>query len=494
MGFGCTIGNVSHVGKFHQKALILSSCCSERGKPHMVGKCRKALLVVSALVLVLSLFGCTGSINEITIESTPNDRMVVSASPLGYTSCIGEKGLLYFNSPVMRYLDIATNKSYVLCSRPNCPHTNKNCLAWYGSINDAYGLAQFGEYIYVMKHNYDNNTFEMIQMDLAASTQRVISSLDLGEFIPGTWILHGLPESVYYAGDHAWFEATYQYCEAFDPNVFYEPKQDNTIIGINLLSGKVAILYEVSVENDWERSIELATRDYLVIKEMRDREPLLSEDEFQLALSSGEFPDFHDKTNPYFGYIVWHEQSKTVMYSYLIYDIKAGATTVFASGELGNYYDDNGLVYWRDSGYRFLDTFDNRIIYSINEYDMPAYRMNNWQLFYYDPAIDTSEFFLEVNGGNVRVFETGIITKEGDILYCLFTANETLLMYRYSLITEETTELFEDIWNHTFRLHGESSDYFIGSMMKDQDMSILYIISKDDYYAGNFNAAVRLRK
>jgi hypothetical protein len=236
---------------------------------------------------------------------------------------------------------------------------------------------------------------------------------------------------------------------------------------------------------------------------------MLSEKEFAEAMDRGEYSEFSDRDDPsfndphfnypYYSYQDWHEYHKSVMYSCLIYDIATGNTEVFASGELTNYPLDDGSISLRHSGYEFLGIYEGQLVYSVETepVDTSSAKMSSkhsLELCFYDVKTGKSEPFLKITAGSGSVLSDSDlgISMEGDIRYSLFTENDTVIHYRYSLVTGQTTELFEDIWEVSFRVSYETSEYFIGSLYKNHNDTIKYIISKDDYYAGNFDAAVKI--
>jgi len=500
----------------------------------------KAFLLGLAIVYTLASILDVRSVAEITIKpvATSDDHAVVGANSVAFENSFSESGLFYSYGQRMWYLDYSTNRSYVLCSLDGCSHSDISCSAWYGLAHDGYGLAQYGDHIYAMRRNRSNNTYELIEMSLDAGSQRLVCAIDVGEFIHGSWIFSGITRgSVLYAGGYAWFEAAYQYCEVKPLEEFYNTQFCYTIIGINLESGELRSLYDLSLDDSITHTLQLVTGDYLVIEETWDKDPALSEEKFVAALVNGEFPQFQDAAvavgaagaagaadipeakEAYERYLCWHSNTRTVEYSYLIYDIASSTKTPFASGEMRNNYpevggergysalgvDEHGNAYgddylerghftWRDSGYRFLDAYNGQIIYSEYEFDQPVGRTTYSKLSCLDPATGTTESILEIVGGDVLQFQAGCVTKEGDIRFLIYTDHDTAVFYRYSLVAGLTKELFEDVWNITFRVHAETEDCFVGSMLKNMDDRISYIISKDDYYSGNFGAAVRLNK
>jgi len=457
---------------------------------------RKVIQITIIIGILMLSSGCSHSLTDTSIQPLSRNNPVVSASPLGYTNNISESGLFYFKNQTMRYLNYDVNTSFILCSQVNCRHSDQKCNAWYNGLYGAYGLAQFGENIYVFKYNDSEHTYDLLEMDLTAGNNKTICSIEAGDYSPGTWAIISFSNYASYAGHYVWLEATYQYCEdltVLETN--YNPIMDTTIIEIDLDNGRTTTLYELSNDNKVERSIKLVSNDFIVIEEVWDAEPLKSEDEFSEILSDGLYPEFEDSTDPYYSYMIWHEQNKTVMFSYLAYDIGTSDTTIITSGELTSCYDEEGVVYWRDSGYRFLGTWGGSMVYSVNTHlDMPEYKMNDWEVYSYDYKTDTRQFIIKLSGGNILTMDTGGITRDGSILYGLYTRNETIIIYRYSIAADMTVELFEDVWNITFRIQGETSDSFVGSMIRDHDDSVLYKLSKEDFYAGRFSSAVRLDK
>jgi len=460
---------------------------------------RKTVSIAFTLIMALSLPGCSsasGTVADSQISPTPIDRVIISPDPFGLSSCVCESGIVYFDDHLMKYLDYETNTPHLICSRPNCKHSDESCLAWFDSPHDVSGLVEFGGFFYVIKFAVNRNTYDLIRMDIGSSTQKVAFSLNAGDYSTGSWRINNLPNSVYYAGSYAWLELTYQLNEGPIIGAYTDPKDDTQIIGINLEDGSFVSLFDLSSESEVKRSVLSVSKDYLVIEETRDDIPLLSETEFTSALNDGNYRDFKDTGDPYFSYVEWHEQNKTVLYSYMIYDVSTGVSSVFISGEMTNQYDNRGSIMMRRSPYLFHGFNNGCLVYSVNDYNKDYwFRSDTCELFYHEPKTKASESIFKITNGSVLCFESNnAITLEGDIRYLVYTDHETALFYRYSLVTNESVELFEDVWNITFRVQEETESLFIGSMLKDSSNSIIYYISKDDYYAGQFDSAVLLKR
>jgi len=444
-----------------------------------------ALIIISAAILTLFKSGPISE-SSILLNSSGYDDLVFGADEMGQVYSICEHGIFYQKNSLMRYYDFEANKSYVLCDKPNCKHSDSSCGAWYGNMLDATGLALYGENLYVVKRNSERNTYELISMDMTGGSQKIVYSLDIGDMEPGAWVLSTI-RRVYYAGGMAWFSVQYQYVgEAGESGEFYSER----IIGVNLRDGKAVTLNELSRDNA-EYTIELVSKDYILICKDWSALEKLSQRAFNEALLQGEYAEFSNAADPYYEYQLWYLKNRDLMFSCLIYDVNSGEMSEFDSGKVKITYDENGLVSGSLPKYTFKGMYDGKIIYGIPDYEGYS------PVYIYDVKKNGSEHILDIeNGGTLITAMSGdvmsSVTHDEKILYCLYTENETAKIYYYDLKTKEHVELFEDKRNITFRMIGETSDKYIGMIYGDSGPGSAYMIDKEDYISGNLKAAVKL--
>lgn len=90
----------------------------------------KAIISI-VIVIALLLFGCGQATNENRIEMIDNENSQSTASRyINIGENINENGMVYGNyDDVRMYLDFETMEKSILCAKPNCMHTNSECIA-----------------------------------------------------------------------------------------------------------------------------------------------------------------------------------------------------------------------------------------------------------------------------------------------------------------------------------------------------------------------------
>ncbi|WP_207706922.1 hypothetical protein [Alkalibaculum sporogenes] len=456
------------------------------------------LLFVSA-----SMSACNSrpiSESSIQLNSSVSEEVVLGAGSFGFTYSVGEYGLFYHKNNKLQYYDLEAKESYVLCSKANCSHSDASCGAWYKNMDDATGLAMYGENVYVIKLNPDSNTYDLLSMDPTGSNQKVIYSLDVGEYKPGSWVANDIGD-VYYAGGMAWFSAQYQYIgEVTEESNEFDYFESTIALGVNLQDGTTIMLNELpedkvmyESEDNARYEFELVSKDYVLVSKNWNTTEQLSQKAFYEAYEQGEFEEFGNAADPQYEYLMWYQDHKESMFLYLLYDVQNGEWTEFESGKHKADYDEDGHVSGYHLPYIFLGTYDGKLIYQILDYedpDIPVYLL--------DVKTNEREQILDIkNGGTLVTANSGnVISSVMDdekILYCLFTENEKADIFYYNLRTKEHVELFQDDRRITFRMIGETADKYIGIIYSPVSYNpTVYMIDKEDYYNGDLKAAEKL--
>ena len=463
-------------------------------------KKKLAVLLAMLLLLCLTLTGCKSpSISESGLEPVELEEYEVlfGAKALGAVSdyCINESGIFYLKDGQMKYYEFASEQSYVLCGRANCRHKDESCPAYYDweKINSVVGLAMVGDARYVVKRNEEANTCDLLQTDLYGEQQKVIYSLDIGDYQPGNWVVSEV-SYVYYTRNMAWLTVRYQYVEEDGGSGFYN---QNCVIGVRLSDGEE--LYRTALElNAGTYSLVLLSADYAVLEKTWDEVPQITEEEFYAAMEAGEYPEYSALDNPYGAYYEeWYSGERQPQYELILYDITSGQSTVVDSGPMRLFYYETGELQASITGRTYMgQSYDGRILYDEwgPDYD---YESGSMDVYAWDPQTGTEESILHIEKGNILILNGlgGIylrVAEEGRQFYYYTrtgSEGEIYKIYSYSLETGESEMLFEtDEASALFNLQGETEEFLFG-LFGDKGFCR---IEKEEYEKGNFDAAEKL--
>ena len=136
---------------------------------------QKTKLLIMFLVISIVISGCnpkneknTNSTNENNSSTGTKEFYTYSANsnqPYWVGSNIKkvDQGYYYISAYLLYFFDTVSNESYVVCSSPDCSHSNETCSAYLGNYGDngEYGFLTNGlevsdTYIYVM--GYEKST------------------------------------------------------------------------------------------------------------------------------------------------------------------------------------------------------------------------------------------------------------------------------------------------------------------------------------------------
>ncbi|MPW24523.1 hypothetical protein GC105_01785 [Alkalibaculum sp. M08DMB] len=454
--------------------------------------------IVVLLFISTAISACNSrpiSESSIHLNASVSEELVFGAGSFGFTYSVSEYGLFYHKNNKLQYYDLEAKESYVLCSKANCSHSDASCGAWYKNMDDATGLAMYGENVYVIKLNPDSNTYDLLSMDPTGSNQKVIYSLDVGEYKPGSWVANDIGD-VYYAGGMAWFSAQYQYIgEVTEESNEFDYFESTIALGVNLQDVTTIMLNELpedkvmyESEDNARYEFELVSKNYIMVSKNWNGIEQLSQKDFYEAYEQGEFEEFGNATDPQYEYFMWYQDHREPMFSYLLYDVKTGEWKEFDSGKYELNFDDDGHVGGVYSKYIFSGIYDGKLIYKI-----PDYEQEDVSVYLLDVKTNEREQILDIkNGGTLGTGYSGIFDDE-KILYCLFTENEKADIFYYNIRTKEHVELFQDDRRITFRMIGETADKYIGIIYSPVSYNpTVYMIDKEDYYNGDLKAAEKL--
>lgn len=475
----------------------------------MSGRVRKPLLAAAtvALMTLLAASGCRGLPAPLP-EAQP--RPVAGADDMGMCALsLSDQGAFYYGSNHLRYLDLQTGESYVLCGRPDCLHADASCVAYYERYGDARGLAMYGDRIYVLKLNRAANAYDLLAIEPSGLVERTLHSFDIGDWALGSWCL-GSFDHVVYAGGQAWLTLRYERSEELDESGAQAGLQAQCLVGIDLTTGQRTDLAGLPLDPGSVYSIELASDGYVVMNRRFYAQPMLSPDEFKAAREDGGFPEYADGDfldNPYYQYQAWFMEHTVVSYELSVYDVASKKATPFAAGEcISQPYDGDKVVSLPK--YVFSGAYEGALIYTVSDWSNPYVapghdgydiELTDTEVFSLDPASGRAQPLFSIDRGNlVYMGYAGSVTRDGCLLFVEYVADGRSLIRRYSLEGGAIDDLYEDVPNVTHRpLGGETADSFVYRDINEWDdplhQPVYFIISKEGFYGGDFGSARRLK-
>lgn len=145
--------------------------------------------------------------------------------------------------------------------------------------------------------------------------------------------------------------------------------------------------------------------------------------------------------------------------------------------------------------YRVVGEYNGKMLYEENLPDEAGQYSDPYHSAYYLMDLSTSEkeLLLELKHGSTlwiaQGYHSNQVFPDGTLLYMNYHEDKADI-YSLDLNTGESTFLFTDDEAITFRIFGEYNGGFFGKHKDHQDDMRFYWISKEDFYAGNLDAAI----
>lgn len=453
----------------------------------------------TTFLVTLLLCSCGAKrISADTIQMTDSDELVRGVSEMQTTYCINDFGMLYPSNSTIKYYDFATDTSYILCDKANCRHENDKCSAWYEDHTFLRGLALYQNHCYMFRYQIDDNSWELIQTDLTGSDRKTIARLDGGsQDGDGGWLLASVNEA-YYIGDIVWYSADYTYADK--AGVTAGCRQYG---GINLTDGSQTILNELTLD-DIQFELEAITKKYIVLMKRSSEMELLSKSAFEEERKNGTFGTlFDDSEDPYYDYYrKWRPYHCNMTDTYLRYSIETGEFSVLDTLPTSFHTDEEGAVWQFNIQYSFNGEYDGKLLCNQTNWNNTEDPLNECDLFLWNIENNTRTDVKSWHGGLALYGGDGEyspnIYNNSKFLYVTYEGNTGPLDYfEYDLKTGESSpKLFDLMYGGDFHVLGETPDLFIARKYTEV-MGVptyeAYKISKEDFYAGKLDKAVKLK-
>lgn len=459
---------------------------------------RKVSIIFLIFVIGVFLTSCS-DLQDTTVKiSETAENVAVQGATEDSKLSAGENGILRIKDGHLSFFDYDTKKDYVLCSKANCSHVTLKCSGTYDGSRGATGLAEHGGKIYCLLRNTDENTYDMVQMDLDGGNRKTIAAINQGDAAAGKWLASLDSSDVYYCQGMALTVIQCQYqAEDRDEEDIYTGQ----CIAVDLHRGDVI---EVSQRQKEEVNcfIDSVGEDGAVIRLQGYEKPILARKEFYQQFEQGVFDKMKkisDAADPYTGYQEWYWNNTPEWYEFVFFDLKTGESWTLEKGKMVKLYDDQGQVQGAKPPYSVLGWYDGDLILDTYEEawneeegvtDIVKNNVYRWNI-----KTNKKEKLLTVEDG--YVFDAGGLDNssvvEGDkLLYLVRKPKLKADYFCFDLKTGEAQFMYEDKRNVPYRIIGETSDSFI-YYTYDGSKTKMYKIAKDDYFHGNFDKSERLK-
>lgn len=422
----------------------------------------KRICMVFLCLLLLS--GCAANVQEYEFPSTATTQRTQTAEtsaqagekefniypvPGGHAELFGAQGFegIFLRDRAVKYYDVVLQKSFALCSQPNCTHTDENCPAFFGGDGEAcYRVV--GDQVYALTTDTERTELCLVRLCPMRNERETL------------WRLTAEPEhmfedlSLMLAGNRL----LVQYIDYLQIN---EWKENDLITEITKSPFGFFLDLETGAQWDFDRAAEkegLWAETPKTIVLLGEKYALLSEPSYftEEPVSLQEFLNGGGSEEEYADYYM---SIPTEGGGYYLYDVLTGDSTYAFSGDEAHFvsmyaYYDCTACYVRDNTVFRVDLDDGSVtelfqcenIASIEQFDGRVF-YNTWK------TLDSGE------------------TQWSE--YC------------YEPATGETLCLYEKSGPGALFVHMETDTCFAGLTWEGKSVAI----KKQDYYNGNFDAA-----
>ena len=431
---------------------------------------KKAISIILLLSIALTLCACKGQIDENWKADAGEKDMIVGAVPQYDHVSVHEKGVFFLSQGLLSYYDYDSNASFVLCSAPNCSHSE--CVANAG--HRATGFALYGGFAYYFRPCTDSAQWEFVRVNIQEQSETSVAAFGGAGDEENAYVVSSVSD-VYYSDGKVWARVQY-----FFTAPDQESYSDNylQLISIDLGSGDLYDLTGiVSMEKDGVMglSYDYFGEGLVFIEKDSLIERCMSMEEYAASVRKDAVTD-----EEYYNYcdtIYVKDNFYTTTY---VIDSQTMEQRIYSEGQ--GYYPPLDVLWMYDG-----------MIYG-NVSPGADTREERYQII--DPV--TFEIVgqsLNIDdGGAVGWFNAGAdfyVYNGNEILYLEYQDGKgkgKCLIYAYSLETGQSRFLFEDDWFVSFRLVGQTSDKLIGKINESSQFVWMY---KADYEKGDFSKMTR---
>ena len=430
---------------------------------------KKISYFTAMICILLSLTSCLKRQIDSDWENETGEPVVLRGSQNPEMAiCVHEKGIFYISGSTLCYYDYDSGDSFVLCSKPNCLHNDRECVAYAG--NKATGFAPYGDYAFYFRPKEDSQAWELVRINIQEQYSEVLTEFGAAGDEMEQWVISGITDSYYYGGK-VWMHLQFSYQTAEEN---WLDLTGNQLAAIDLSTGEFYDVTEIYTDiSYWDINYESFDEPYVGYGIMTVQPEIMLPEEY--AASTGVAPDALSEEE-YWEYVNQNKVEENVVLDCRVIDID--------SMESFSVFQDNGekcfaeSIYWTDETYAYVyeslpgDTAENGHIISVHL-----------------QSGEREEILRLENGGCLGWYmgEKSLSRYNGEDLLCLeYEGEDKCKIYKYSTADQTSEFLFEDEWYVTFRIFGQTRDRLVGKI--DDGMQYVWI-DKAEYEQGNLEAA-----
>ncbi len=445
-----------------------------------VDRGHKVLLLIMIVMIMFSA-GCSSSDREhgpLSFQLTTN-IVSTAGQELSRAYTPYDEGFIYCKDHSIHFLDFETGKSRVICSQPNCKHSDATCSAFLGDVNGRGGFAAYcNGRVYFVVADRDSGDYIFKSMRMDGTDQSVIYRLNFANYKSGEDIFK-LNTVSYLKNNLAVIDCLYGVVPDLKDNyggIAIEYR--SLVMIIDMSTGKVLDRF-----GDGEEYIVVASYldTILLYRYVFHHEHLES-----MAMIDQTYPGRFISLDEY---NIWYYDNYCPSQEISVYSISDRTIkTVMNEPCLvyRNKYDDS--LNYRGTIVPIGIIGDNLYYYKMSEMD---YDCEDRDVGYINlVSMDNTVFYTIKNGGPI-ISGAHFLDSIVDDSKLLFVEYDSLLpdqrkngdVYTIDLLSAEVEKLYTDIWNIKYRVYGETDDSFIVSIGNN----MCYKVLKTDYYKGDFS-------
>ena len=414
----------------------------------------KRLIAIIMLLVLLPGCGWNDLQDVEDLEAKAQSERCVHGASSMTKICVADAGVFYIDSnaigKLLCYYDYDSDAKFVLCSAPECSHSDEECAAFRPAGVSIDGFACYDGALFLLQEKQEELAYQLIRMDVNCQNQTVLATLgstDGGE-------VSGISDS-YYCGGYAWVHANYERYDKSTNSMEFAQQ----LMAICLADGKITPLTDLLTEADGLRYLSFAAISDTAAAwdvECYAEQPMSQQEYLE---QTGEIEGFADYLEQFY------DNAKIERTWWIVSLADFEPTTIPFPGDL------------------LTDFYQGQCLGLVQNGEVETEIL-------YDPSTgEVRELFSIQNGGCLARYQGEIfnLLYEGDgLLYMEPQEDGKVQVSCYSLSDGSSAPLFEDDETITFRIIGETKDRLIGTIGTNATRVWIW---KSDYWKGDWRGA-----
>ncbi len=245
--------------------------------------------------------------------------------------------------------------------------------------------------------------------------------------------------------------------------------------------------------------LEAVTENYLIFSQQCHEIPLLTADEFAVECEKGTFGTlFGDSEDPYYEYYrKWYPYNNNQTERYLLYTINTGETSLLEEVPTQFQTNPEDDVWGTYPHYIFVGEYDGKLLC-----DEPIRENDDNHVFLWDMDTNTKSDVIYLENGGIMYYGQNTydnsVVDGSSFFYIKNTSEHSADAFLFNLDTRQSSDKITELGDDNLHLIAETSDMFICrtqvtiAQFTGTNLYTMYKISKEDYYNGDLDKAVKL--